>query len=56
MAEQKQRKKTRKKARKKQKSRGVLSKGFILSTLLIAVVTFYVCLSIGMNIYDELPF
>ncbi len=52
MAEQKQ----KKKARKKQKGRRVFSKGFVFSTLLLAIITFYVCLTIGMNIYDDIPF
>lgn len=52
MADQKKKKKTR----KKEKGRRVMSAGFMFSTLLIAVVTFYVCFSIGMDAYDKLPF
>lgn len=52
MAKQKQ----DQKATKKQKNKKVLSKGFMLVTLVLAIVTFYVCLTIGMNIHDTIPF
>lgn len=41
---------------KKEKNNKVFSKGFMLLTLIIAVITFYVCLTIGMNIHDTIPF
>lgn len=54
MAKEKQ--KQNKKAVKKQKGKKIFSVGFMLFTLVIAIVTFYVCLTIGMNIHDTIPF
>lgn len=52
MAKEKQSKKTP----KKQKRKKVFSVGFMFFTLVIAIITFYVCLNIGMKIHHTIPF